>query len=546
MVKQWIPLDEFDHFPTLGWHVADQMMEFLAQPDSPEFRPFTVTLEQQEFLNDFYRLDPFTGRRIIHRGVLSRPRGWGKSPFVGGIAISEAMFEVVFDGWDAYGQPVAKPWSRVLTPRVLIAATTEDQTDNTWFPLLEMLREGSAVDEFSVDPMDTFVAMPKGEIRAITSSPSSVKGARAVFAAMDQTETWLPSNGGVKFAQVLRNNATKLGGATLETPNAYTIGEKSVAERSAKFAHDIRENRLAVSVSDNTKRSFLYDHRQAPAGLDLSKPEDLVRGIRVAYGDSSDHPDGCVLHDPPCAPGWSPVDRIAADFHDTSNDIVMMCADFLNQINSSFDSFITEPELRVIMAPGKTISPTEPVVLGFDGSEGRKRGIADATVLVGYAVQSRHLFKIGLWEQPEGPSGEGWRPNKLAVNKAVDDAHKRYNVVGFGADPSAGWAGDVKVWEAKHGHKYKVKISTGEPIRWPQRDVNRACDSFAGLYSAITSGEITYDADPGMTRHFLNARRDPRRGGYVLKKPDDDQDYSKIDLTWGPCSRLTLGSGRAG
>jgi hypothetical protein len=44
-----------------------------------------------------------------------------------------------------------------------------------------------------------------------------------------------------------------------------------------------------------------------------------------------------------------------------------------------------------------------------------------------------------------------------------------------------------------------------------------------------------------MTAHFLNARRDPRRAGYVLKKPDDDPDFSKIDLTWASMFAFAAG-----
>ena len=32
---------------------------------------------------------------------------------------------------------------------------------------------------------------------------------------------------------------------------------------------------------------------------------------------------------------------------------------------------------------------------------------------------------------------------------------------------------------------------------------------------------------------MLNARKSPRHAGYVLTKPADDQDYSKIDAAWG-------------
>lgn len=543
----WVPRDEND-FPTLGWHVADQMAEYLGRPDAgddEQAESFIVTLEQQEYLNELYRLNPRTCRRLIHRSVFSRPRGAGKSPFVGGVMIGEAIFEVVPDGWDSDGQPVAKPWSAIRTPYVAIAAVTEEQTKNTWEPLLELLRNGSAPDEFDLDPMDSFVALRRGRIQPITASPNSIKGFKAIAASLDQTETWLRANSGVKLAQTLRNNATKLGGVTIETPNAYTLGEKSVAESSFGFWDQIQSGKYEALEDVH---SIHFDHRPAPATTDIGDHDSLIEGLRIAYGDASADPRGCVLHDPPCAPGWAPIERIALDFLDTSNDVAVMRADFLNQIDVARDAYVTDPELRAIIADDKTISKVEPVTLGFDGSEGRKRGIADSTVLIGYSVTQRHLFKIGVWEQPEGPRGEGWRPPKLEVEAAVAQAFKDYNVVGFYADPSAGWAGEVKTWEATYLKRLKVKMTVAEPIRWRQKDVARTCDAFAQMHSAITSGELTFDGHPDMIRHFLNARRDPRRAGYVLKKPDDDQDFSKIDLTWGSmfafaCGHDALGKG---
>lgn len=534
----WVPQFEGD-FPTLGWIVADQMAEYLGRPDAgddEQDQPFIVTREQQDYLNELYRLDPVTCKRVIHRSVLMRPRGWGKSPFVGAIMIAEAMFEVVPDGWDASGQPVAKPWSRVRTPYVAIAAVTEEQTKNTWEPLLEMLRNGSAPDEFNCEPMDSFVALERGRIAPITASPNSIKGFKAVAASLDQTETWLRGNSGVKLAQTLRNNATKLGGVTIETPNAYTLGERSVAESSFEFWERIKSGKHKA-LED--VQSIYFDHRVTPP-TDIGDRESLIEGLRFAYGDASKDPRGCVLHDPPCPPGWSDLERIADDFLDTSNDPAMMRADFLNQVDSARDAFVTEPELRAVIAD-KEISRGEPVTLGFDGSSGRKRGIADSTVLVGYSVNQKHLFKIGLWEQPEGPKGDGWRPPKLEIEQAVAQAFKDYNVVGFYADPSDGWAGEVKQWEATYHSRLKAKMSVAEPIRWNQKNVSRTCEVFEQMYQSITQQEITFDGNPDMIRHFLNARRDPRRAGYVLKKPDDDQDFSKIDLTWGSMFALAAG-----
>ncbi len=534
----WRPMDG-ELFPSLGWTVADQMAEYLAAPDDGDaYAPFMVSREQLEFLVRLYEVDPHTGHRVKHRAVLQRPRGWGKSPFLAAIGIAEALFDVVFDGWDAQGQPVGKPWSSIRTPLVLITATTEEQTANTWGPLLEMLRGGSVVDEFDVEPMDSFVNLPKGRIEQRTSSATSVKGAPAVAAIMDQTESWVPGNRGPRFAQTLRNNATKRGGMTIESPNAFVPGERSVAEASAKMWQDIRDGKVRDS---DAARGLLYDDRQAPGSTDLDNRESLVAGLRYAYGDSSDHPDGCVLHDPPCAPGWSPIFRIAADFQDRSNDLQTMRQDFLNQVTHATDSFVSEPALRAIMADGspgghpvKTISKSEPITLGFDGSEGRKDShIADSTVLIGYSLTQKHWFKLGVWEQPDGPTGEGWRPPVLEVEAAVKDAFRRYNVVGFYADPSAGWAGHVKTWEAEHYRVLKAKMSVNEPIRWRQKDISRTTETFDQMFSAITAGDVTFDGSSELLRHMLHARRDPRRSGYVLKKPDDDQDYSKIDACYG-------------
>jgi hypothetical protein len=85
----------------------------------------------------------------------------GKSPLLAAMACAEALGPVVPDGWDADGQPVGKPWSEVRTPLVHIAAVSEQQTRNTWTPLLEMLRDGPACDEYpGLEPMDSFVALP--------------------------------------------------------------------------------------------------------------------------------------------------------------------------------------------------------------------------------------------------------------------------------------------------------------------------------------------------------------------------------------------------
>ena len=122
---------EGDRFPTLGYDIADWMTTYLLQPDTDSMVGFVPTQEQLEFLVALYELDPESGKRVKHRGVLSRPRGWGKSPFAAAIACVEAMGPVLCDGWDADGQPVGVAWSTRRTTIVQMFDKTYDQTENT-------------------------------------------------------------------------------------------------------------------------------------------------------------------------------------------------------------------------------------------------------------------------------------------------------------------------------------------------------------------------------------------------------------------------------
>lgn len=515
---------EFEgELPTLGYAVLDWILEMLAAPDRPDYEPFVPTREQAEFILRFYELHPATGKRRIRRGVLSRPRGWGKSPLLAAIACAEALGPVVPDGWDAAGEPVGMSWDRIRTPLVQVAAVSEDQTQNTWAPLLEMLRLGPVIDEYpGLEPLDTFVNLPRGKIDQVTSSATSRKGNKALFAVLDQTEEWTPSNGGRRLAQVMRSNAAKIGGTTLESPNAYIPGMGSVAEDTAAFAKAIAEGRTRED-------GLLWDHREAPPETDPTSRESLVAGLRYAYGDSSDHEGGCVLHQPPCPPGWSPIDRLVGDFWDTSNDPQVMRSDFLNQITHATDSWISQPEWAGCTDVTKVVTDGDAVVLGFDGSRARARGVTDATALMGCRVSDGHLFLLGCWEQPEGPAGQNWRVPVLEVLATVEEAFSRYRVVGMYADP-AKWEGHVADWEAKWGAGLGVKATRDHPIEWWMTGgrsnlIVRALEKF---HSAVVDKELTHDGSSALSRHVLNARRRKGRSGVQIMKEHPDS-ARKID-----------------
>lgn len=501
----WLP-PEPGAVPTLGYDVLDWIARYLAAPDCVEWRPFRLYPEQEQFVLRFYELDPQTLRRKYRRGVISRPRGWGKSSFLAALCCVEALGPVVPDGWDAHGQPVGKPWASMRTPLVQIAAVSEPQTRNTWGPLLEMLEP--AVDDFpGLELLETFVNLPKGRIEPVTASARTIKGSRAAFAVLDQTEEWVPSNNGTRMASTMRINAAKIGGTTIESPNAYIPGERSVAEDSAAFWAAIREGR----AKDD---GLFYDHREAPPETDMSERQSLLAGLRHVYGDAA-RPNG----------GHVDLEVIAATVWDPATDPQIARADFLNQITHASDSWITQPEWAGCTDVSQVVADGDPVVLGFDGSRKRARGVTDATALVGCRVEDGHLFTVAVWEQPA--LADDWQIPAVEVDAAVQTAFSQYRVVGFYADPNK-WESYIAQWEAKYGSRLRVKASREHPIEWWPNRPSVMVQALEQFHSAVVDRQLTHDGSSVLTRHILNARRRTSRSGIQIGKEHPDSS-NKID-----------------
>lgn len=528
----WKPETEFDEKfgPTLGWYAIDWIEAMFSKPGAGEYDPYQLYEEMKIFLLNFYAIDPKRGKQRYNRGVLSRPRGWGKSPNVGVMLMLEGLGDVVFDGWDANGQPVGKPWSAVTLPNITLAAVSQDQTDNTWDPLKDMLEVSPVMEYYDgIIPRASEIVLPRGKVQKITASASSAKGKGSVFCALDQTESWVPSNGGIKLYNVLSSNVAKMGGRYIETPNAFYHGEDSVAENSYNYWRMAQEGRLRAP-------RLYYDHREAPGSLDIEVYDELIEALRISYGDASGDHRGCAIHMPPCEPGHKDIEILADTIMDPNKEEADTRADFLNQVVSAADAWLQHDEITKVIDGNREVSLSEPIVLGFDGSKGRVRGKADATALVGLTVTDGHFFHLGLWEEPFS-SGVGQDPNSkwvapvAEIDARVDQVHNTYNVVGFFGDPS-GWEVQMADWEAKYGHRYEVKASPAKPITIFPRGKGAAIhENLVQLRSAIINRECTTDGSPGIIRHMENARRRSKKGGYLLYK-ETPQSQKKIDMAY--------------
>lgn len=520
--------------PTLGWDILDWISDYLVVPDGPAAGlPLELTPEQAQFILNFYRVDPnfrgpaVTGRsmvnaRLTNRAIYCRPKGHGKSPLLGALGIVEALGDVILDGWDAYGEPVARPWTSLgFKAKVQVLATSEDQTANTWDPILEMIRGSDAlIDDYHLDPMETFVAFPRGRLEYATSAGDSREGGRPVFGLLDQTESWKTSNGGVKLAAAVRRNLTKTQGSSIESPNAYAPGDGSVAEKS--FAAYQLQQKRAANPRSKAKSTILLDHRAAPAETDIYDEKSLRSGLAIAYGDSAD-----------VNGGWVNLDRVIEDFWDPDSTVEDSRRYFLNQITEREDSWLSSLELEGIKDADKTVEPGEMIALGFDGSRGRRRGVTDATALIACRISDGHVFEpfpVSVWEQPsKWPRDQVWSPPISEVQAAIAKAFDTWKVVAFYADP-ARWESYVAQWEAKYGPKLLVKSSRAHPIEWwmtGQRAVKtvQALEQFKG---AVVDRDITYDGGLYLTSHMLHARMVPSRSGVQIAKPHPDS-ADKID-----------------
>lgn len=497
--KGWRKAEYKGEFPSLGWGLVDFMETYLRVPGGDATGdPLRLTDEQIEFVVRAHRIDPITGARRYRRGVLRRAKGWGKSPFVGGLASAHLCGPVVFDGWDANGEPVGKPHP---SPWVQVAATSEDQTDNTYSQLLAMLSESPVVDEYKLDVGVTriFTRGRPGRLEPVSAAAGSREGQPVTFAVLDETHLWSPTNGGVKLAATLRRNVAKTGGLSIETTNAHRPGEGTVAE-------------ISYEASLRGQRDVLYDSIEAPSVADVDDRAELLNALSFAYRNSL----------------WVPLERIADEFQDPANDPADLARYYLNQLVAWQEDAVEQVLWDALQVPAE-LQPGDTITLGFDGSD-----VSDATALVAVRASDRSAFLLGLWERPDDARRAGWSVPRPEVRAAVGDAMERYRVVRMFCDPPH-WQVDIDAWIEQFGADVVKK--------WHSYSDSKIAEATARVDALLRAGELFHDGNLDLRRHTLNTRKTRCRGGW---RPAKKEPGRKIDAFVGLCAAVAaLGDAQA-
>ena len=470
-----------EDLPSLGWGVLEWAARHLPSP-SDEPKPFILTDEQARHVLDWYSVDA-TGEFIYRRDIIERAKGWGKSPLAAMVALAEFVGPTVFSHWDK-GEPVGKPRAN---PWVQIAAVSEDQTDNTYGAVYELLtaNDGRAAKELGIDDGRTrlYLKGRPGRLEPVTASAGSREGQRLTFAILDETHLWTTRNGGVKLANTIRRNAGKMGGRTMETTNAPQIGEKSVAERSGNEA-----GRHAGILHYATRPK----EEPQPDWTD----EQILEALAVAYGDST----------------WIDQGRILKEVRDPSTSWDDALRFYFN-IRSAGTGHAVDPRRWDQLAKPHDIPDGTLIGLGFDGSISR-----DATVLRG-CTQDGYGFLIAAWVPPRGALD--WTVPRQDVKQTIAETFARYRVGKMLCDPPK-WYSEIEEWQEVYGDEIVQPLDTNQSRRFAP-----AVDRWL---TAIREGTHTHDGDPLTAEHlratYLKKVRDgdtedDGRTKYVLDKGED-------------------------
>lgn len=481
VANQWRGPDYAGEFPTLGFQVIDFIEAKCVIPDGERMgEPYLLTQEMQRNLLHVYRLDPETGRFHYDRGdQLTRPQKWGKGPFSAARICAEAHAEgpVLFDGWDAHGEPVARGWA---TPWIQIAAYSEDQADNVWRALLSMVREGPLLDEFP-DTGEERINLPSsGLIEPVSSSASSRLGNRTTFLAQDQTESMTKQSGGRKLADAQRRNVAGMGGRFHSTANAWDPAEESVAQQTAE---------------DDEPGVYLDD--VDPGNGSIRNKRERRKMLRKVYGDSALERGG-----------WVDLERIESEVLALiPRDPAQAERYYFNRKRASEDAAFDPEQWDALADPLHEVPKGAVITIGVDGAQSD-----DALAIIATEVATGFQWPVGIWEAPPDAPSTYMHPDH-EIDGAMSEAFETYTVWRVYVDPQY-----IKHlltrWANRWGDKRVIPWPMNRPrqVAWAVRNF---AESIAVAYKALTAkpGEDvpqarrSHDGHPAFARHIKNARK---------------------------------------
>lgn len=472
-----VPGPDADPWPTLGPEICDFIEErAIYGPGSLQGQPYVIDPEFRAFI---YRASevypqghPWAGRRRFKRVGLSVRKGLAKTE-------KEALLVYTHihpdgparcDGFDSYGQPVGAP---VRSPYVPMLAFSLDQVEELAYGALKyVIENGPDGDLFDVSleralRLDDY-GRADGGAWPLANAPDSRDGGRTTLNAFDEPHRlYLPRH--LKAHETLDANLAK---RPLEDPwslyvgTAGELGQGSIAEQLHNEAEMIRDGKLE-------RADLFYLYRSDDGGHDLDDKAERIKAVAEATGPAGE---------------WGPgqFDDIASKWDRPGADKGYLERVWLNRwVKSGQQAFDVKrwADLKHVGGiPDGELRPRIPkgakVTVGFDGA---RRRDSTAFVITELATGTQEVY--ALWEKDL--DDDEWEISEEAVNQAVAEIFKRYDVWRMYADPPY-WVTEVGVWSGQH--KGKVE-------EWWTNRFKVMAYTIRAYQEAIDSGAVGWSED---------------------------------------------------
>ncbi|MEU5976379.1 Terminase [Streptomyces sp. NPDC047315] len=522
MPRELVYAPDHDRDRSLGLLAWDWIEHFCVHgPGDVQGQSVELDGEFGGFIVDAYALRG-DGRKLYDSAVISRGKGRAKSELAGFIGLFEAFGPCRFAGWAeggevfewhdfryeyAPGEPMGRP---VTYPFIRCLATEESQAGNTYDNIHFNLTEGILAEEVPKGTAGlTRVFLPGGgEIVPSTASSSSKDGGKETCTIFDETHLYVTPELRRMYKTVDRNCRKRKDAQpwAFQTTTMYQPGDNSVAEGTHERAKLIAEGKTRAA-------RLLFDHREAPAEVDLADREQLTAALREVYGPFADvlDLDGIIEN----------------EFWNIEKDPEESRRYFFNQPTAARTAWTTKPLWSACARPDIIVADSDPIVMFFDGSKND-----DATALVGCDIATGHVMTFACWEKPDGPLARGWEVDRADVDRVVRQVLETRNVVGFFGDVKE-FESYIDQWGQDYGDQFVVQAATGRAAHAVAFDMRGRLREFTEaavrMEIDIREKQVTHDGDSRLQRHVLNARRKPNKWGVSIIK-EGRESPRKIDL----------------
>jgi phage terminase large subunit-like protein len=469
----------YDHLPTEGARVAKFIERFGTLGASFLGQRFRLLPFQRAVLDDIYRRDPVTKKRLRRTYVLGLPRKSGKSQL--GAAL--ALYHLIADTADP-------------APLVISAAGDRAQARLVFAEAARMVRAHPDLAAACTVYRDSIVCHRTGGVyRVVSADAGLAQGLNPSMVVVDEYHVHKTDD--LYTALLLGSGARRQPLMLVISTAGFDLD--SPLGRLYSYGLTLKGHRLNGTPRDGEAEDHAF-------GMEWWGPEP---GEDV----DPDSPEAWARYNP----SWAIMNHEEMAATRRVTHVSQFIRYRLNGWTTAESVWLPHglwETLRIGAENGPDALPMAPddeVILGFDGA-----WKGDSTGLVAVRLSDLHVTVLGHWEAPA--LAPDWRTPVEDVKATIREACRTYRVREVAADPYR--------WE----QALQSLQDEGLPIvEFPSNSVERMVKATQAFYDAALDRHLSHDGDAALARHISNAvLKEDSRGGRITK--DRKSSKRRIDL----------------